>query len=285
MKIALIGTAPGSRAVAPCDDPSWKIWGCSQGNQAILPRVDAWFELHALTYLMAPENRTWTIPYCAWLKSQTFPVYMQEKNDLVPGAIIFPIGKIIEQFGRNWLTSSIAMMMAYAISQMREGDEIGLFGVDMAAMQEHYTMQRAGLWRMIEICKDRGIKVSIPHESDLGQQPPIYGYCEATLMGRKLYHRLAELEQARAGLAQKRDQLHCEVAYFDGAIEQAKYFIRTFLDGADADVVLDQKPAEAAPKLETVKPVLTGDYKPSAGGVFMPPPSHVTGANGHAREE
>src|SRR5713226_4715918 len=46
LKIAMIGTAPSSRMLAPFNDPSWKIWACSPGNMNALPRVDTWFELH-----------------------------------------------------------------------------------------------------------------------------------------------------------------------------------------------------------------------------------------------
>src|SRR5882672_892663 len=46
LKVALIGTAPSSRMLSPFNDPSWKIWACSPGNMGIMPRVDAWFEIH-----------------------------------------------------------------------------------------------------------------------------------------------------------------------------------------------------------------------------------------------
>src|SRR6476661_1662542 len=47
LKVALIGTAPSSRDLAPFNDLSWKIWGCSPGNMNSCPRVDLWFELHS----------------------------------------------------------------------------------------------------------------------------------------------------------------------------------------------------------------------------------------------
>ena len=40
LKVALIGTAPSSRMLAPFNDPSWTIWACSPGNQNILPRAE-----------------------------------------------------------------------------------------------------------------------------------------------------------------------------------------------------------------------------------------------------
>ena len=39
LKVALIGTAPSSRDLAPFNDLSWKIWGCSPGCWASAPRA------------------------------------------------------------------------------------------------------------------------------------------------------------------------------------------------------------------------------------------------------
>src|SRR5215831_4146159 len=66
LKVALIGTAPSSRMLAPYNDPSWKIWGCSPGNMKILPRADVWFEVHS--NLLWPEHLSYGEPYIAWLK-------------------------------------------------------------------------------------------------------------------------------------------------------------------------------------------------------------------------
>jgi hypothetical protein len=234
MKIAIVGTAPGSRAVAPFDDPTWDIWGCSQGNTNQLPRLSMWFELHSVAWMEGKENASWLVPYLSWLRGLSCPVYMQERNELVPQAIPYPLQTVVKEFGRNWFQSTVAYMMAFAL--VRGAREIGLFGVDMAAGQEHYTGQRAGLWRFFEHAKDRGVTVHVPWESCLGEPPPLYGYCEATRMGRKLFLRKEELQSGRAQIAAKIEQAKLEMAYFDGAIEQNDYMIRTFLDGMDADL-------------------------------------------------
>src|SRR5882724_13388828 len=66
LKIALIGTAPSSRMLAPYNDPSWTIWACSPGNMNALPRVNVWFELHS--NLLWPEHESYGKPYIEWLK-------------------------------------------------------------------------------------------------------------------------------------------------------------------------------------------------------------------------
>lgn len=266
-KVAIIGTAPASRAVAPFADPEWEIWVCSQGNQGNVPRVTKWFELHAVQALLAPDCHFPAGPYFAWLRSQTFPVYMQERNEHVPGAVVFPYKQMVEMFGRNWFTSSVAWMMAYAIHQMQPGDQLGLFGVDMAAGEEHYSQQRAGCVRFIEIARDRGITVTIPYESCLGQPPALYGYYEATRMGRKLESRKAELAQQRAAIAAQIDRLTRELAYFDGAIEQNNYMLRTFCDGMDAELDLEPPPSV---DVGTARVPTTADFEPAVSGLFLP---------------
>lgn len=279
MKVAIVGTAPTSRQVAPFDDRTWAIWACSPGNAPIspgaqpLPRVDIWFELHALAAIRGPENRAWAVPYMGWLRNQSFPVYMQERNELVPSAIPFPIREVIKQFGRNWLSSSITMMGFYAL--MRGAKEIGFFGVDMAADQEHYTAQRAGCWRLIEICRERGVAVTIPHESCLGQPPVIYGYNEATRMGRRLELRKAELANQRQQIAGQIEKLTRDLCHVDGAIEANNYMLRTFVNGEDAEIDFEEAP-QPAPTLadRTVPggyPVQSpASYKPNGSGVLVP---------------
>src|SRR3954468_23311721 len=42
-KVAILGTAPSSRMLAPFNDPEWQIWSCSPGNMGCIPRFDRWF--------------------------------------------------------------------------------------------------------------------------------------------------------------------------------------------------------------------------------------------------
>lgn len=237
-KIAIIGTAPASRAVAPFSDMSWDIWACSAGNQNMLSRVTCWFELHAMVEMRAQENVGWSAPYFQWLKAQGFPTYMQEPNDEVPRSIIFPHKKLIEHFGtRNWFTSTPAWMMAFAIYQMTAGDELGIFGVDMAAPQEYYTMQKGGLIYWIERAQALGIKVTVPMESCLGMPTPLYGYNEASRFGRRMNVMTRLTADSVAQLQQQHTNIAQQIAFHQGAAEVQAYITRTMVDGfADAEL-------------------------------------------------
>jgi hypothetical protein len=217
LKVALIGTAPSSRMLAPFNDPSWQIWACSPGNQGQLPRVDVWFELHG--NLLWPENIGYGAPYIEWLKTLTIPVYMQSR-EWVPNATPFPMKDMVDKFGPDFFTSSFAWMMAMAID--RGAKEIALFGIDMASRDE-YILQRPGFYYFKYRAEQAGIKVWAPNESDIMQSPGLYGFSEVTPFGRKVLTRKKELQDRVNAAKQQIAQLQHTVTYLDGALEDIDY--------------------------------------------------------------
>lgn len=287
MKVAILGTVPASRHIAPFDDPSWEIWVCSPGNRGQCPRVTRWFELHSLVDMAGPENNVWRPDYYAWLRGQNFPIYMQEKSEMFPQAIVYPRDAMIAKFGRRWFTSSVAWMMALALHEMSrlpgEQHQIGIFGVDMAADQEYHTQQKAGCMRFIEFAEAQGVEVFIPLESCLAVPPPLYGYAEGSRMGRKLVVREFEIDgqiqQIDATIAKLRDEL----CYFRGARDNNSYVRRTFVDGMDC--ILDTENAQARQAKQPVSfstvPLTPPTPKPelpsaqvASAGVGAPAPDH-----------
>lgn len=217
LKVAIIGTAPSSRMLAPFNDPTWKVWACSPGNRGVLPRYDEWYEIHA--NLLWPECVSYGAPYIEWLKTLTCPVYMQN-NLLVPNATAFPKEQMVNEFGPYFFTSSFAWMMAFAI--MRGAKEIALFGVDMASKDE-YVLQRPGGHFFMWEAGRRGVKVSVPAESDLCQPPQLYGYSEITPFGRKLHVRKQEIGERINSMRAERDKLSHNITYLEGAAEDLDY--------------------------------------------------------------
>lgn len=230
LKVALIGTAPSSRMLAPYNDPSWQIWGCSPGNMNSLPRVNLWFELHS--NLLWPEHESYGKPYIEWLKQQKFPVLMQALwptlegtmvpvQTVVPNATAFPRDELVAEFGCDFFTSSFAWMMAYA---MKAGaSEIALYGIDMASRDE-YIRQRPGFFFFRHMARQRGIKVSAPHESDIMQSPALYAYVDSTPFGRKIMARRKEVSDRISGAEQQLGQLNNTKTYLSGALEDLDYF-------------------------------------------------------------
>lgn len=217
LKIALIGTAPSSRMLAPYSDPSWTIWACSPGNMGVLPRVDAWFEIHGS--LLWPENKHYGEPYIKFLSELKIPVYMQD-NRYCANAIHLPKDKLVQEFGPYYFTSSFSWMMAMAMLQ--GATEMALYGIDMASRDE-YILQRPGAYHFFNEARKRGIKVSAPYESDIMQPPGLYGYSEVTPFGRKLIARNQELKDRLVGLKQQHASLAQNITYLEGALEDVDY--------------------------------------------------------------
>lgn len=222
-KIALIGTAPSSVRLAPYSDPSWEIWACSPGAAPIVPRANVWFELHHIH----PSEEWWHNDYIARINSYKCPVYVIEPlPEILPQSVAYPKDVMLKEFGPWFFTSSLSWMMAMAI--MEEPEEIALFGVDMSHQSE-WEFQRSGCHFFISEARRRGIRVTLPLESDLGRPPALYGFQEHNHLYRKLRSRRVELTQkireCEAAVQAKRDELF----YYRGALEDLEYTIRTWV--------------------------------------------------------
>lgn len=164
-KVAIVGGGP-SRRKAPFDDPSWEIWAFSSRRWRY-PRVDRWFELHAMTDLRQqlatyrPGRRSWR-GYMRMLKQMRCPVYMQQPHPDIPTSVRFPVELVLERFGRCF-TSTVSYLVALAII---EGyDCIGLWGIDVR--RGEYLKQRPALKYLLSVAKNQGIRVVLPPESPL----------------------------------------------------------------------------------------------------------------------
>lgn len=220
MKIAILGSAPSSRMLAPFNDPKWEIWACSPANMD-LPRIDAFFEIHGPdTVLKDPQFRS----FVEWCKKHP-RIYMQDERPEFPGAVKYPFAEMCKMFGKYFWTSSIAYMLALAIDKKPEA--IGLFGVDMSASEE-YAHQRPGCHYFIQEAEKAGIDLVVPFESDILEPMPPYGYRESSRMWWKMNTRWKELAGKRAAIEQQMSELSVQRTALEGAMEDAQYVCNTF---------------------------------------------------------
>lgn len=223
-KVAIIGTAPSSRDLAPYQDPSWEIWSLS--NRVVtdqLPRWDRHFELHPLSqFERDPEAR----PYVDWMHrlDGSKPIYLQDiaSHPGIKGAVQFPYGPLLEVHGK-YFTSTIAWQIALAI---HEGvDEIGLWGIDLM-LQDEYAHQRPCVEKLVGFAEARGIKVTIPSQSSLCKPQLAYGIeGEATPRAALVVHqnRLKGMVQQFQG---ERDQAALKMAHAQGAVEGLEFALQ-----------------------------------------------------------
>lgn len=176
LKIALIGTAPGSRALAPVNDPSWTIWACSPGNVGI-PRVDRFYEIH--------DQKTFRDCYkekaLEWVQGLGDKVTTAFHIEELPNARRLPVDEIEARHDPEFLTSTPAWMLVEAIPL--EPVAIGLWGFDMAAETE-YAAQRPGVKHFLEIARHCEIQVVLPPNTPLNHRPLPYPFRHYTPMMR-----------------------------------------------------------------------------------------------------
>lgn len=225
--IAILGSAPSSRGLAPFDDPSWEIWSCSPSNAGgALPRVDAVFELHSQEWLLRqPEYES----YRDWLAQQP-TLYMLAAHPRWPNAIPFPAREMFARYKVSFFSSTITYMLALAID--RKPDTIGLWGIDMSATDE-YGRQRIGCHYFIEKAEQAGVKVIAPLESDILHEIPPYGYREVDPMWWKIDTRIKELAAQRAQITAHMIELKKQDVLLQGALDDAQYISNTYWKGLD----------------------------------------------------
>ncbi len=216
-KIAVLGSAVSSVGLAPFNDPSWEIWGCSPANKS-LPRVDFWFELHNWEV----KRREGLTEWLEFLKTKP-RVFVQEqlkKTEDFPGAIAYPLEHMLKKYGPFWWTSQVSFMLALALEQQPLA--IGLYGVDMAANSE-YNQQRLACQYFIQKILDANINLIVPPESDLLEPAPLYGYCESSRHWRKLRARELELRGRIADCQATAAQKEQEAKHLIGALDDLQY--------------------------------------------------------------
>jgi len=227
-KIALIGSAPSSIRLAPYNDPSWEIWGCSPGAYGVVPRVNMWFELHRYE-----PGQPWFSPeYCQWLAKANYPIMMAEVRPEIPQSVRIEQEALVAKYGPYFFTSSLAWMMAMAIEA--GATKIGLWGVDMAANEE-YAEQRQGVHYFAQIATAKGIEVGVPPESCLFRAPPLYGVCEIEHGQIKMTARRRELESRLRQAEANAQQTQIEAAFLRGAMDDMEYHRKTWV-GHEAEV-------------------------------------------------
>ena len=262
----------------------------------------------------AHTQKPWFSPeYVMWMAQRDpigCPVWMYEPVPEIRASRRLPIEDLTAKFGTYFFTSSIAIMIACAIDDILEAreeraktiagfewaakqeakekgeplyrlahdaapqDEIGLFGVDMAANEE-YGYQRAGCQHFLLVAADLGIKVIVPPESDLLRPMPIYGIVEHSHWFIKMTKRREELN-ARLNAAQHNAQRFNDEAHFlRGALDDLSYQMQTWgQDREGAGIhpsIMARSPGIRAHVLEQIQ-------QPAAAA--PPPPQPVPASGG-----
>jgi hypothetical protein len=212
--VAIVGTHPITRAMAPFTDKTKDIWIFNnQILQGWCPRADVCLDIHPPEDIYRrgkehPQFQDWLMAKKG-LKYIT-PVAMPD----IPDNEIYPLDEVIADLLPNfkrgdkanqYFTSGPCYALALAIHMGYK--RIEMYGVEMESNAE-YVYQRDGVGLYFGIALGRGIEVVIPKESMMFYAP-LYGFqADATKIDREAFEvRGTELQEAMAGTLAKYNQV------------------------------------------------------------------------------
>jgi len=217
MKLVILGTAQ-SMVSAPFDDQTWEIWACQPAIAHVeCKRADRLFEFHEAAYSNDPAVK-------ARMVKADVPVMMKSISPDIPKSERFPLEEMIAYYeashcvGARYYTSTIALMLAYALYCGRQADtgehyeHIALYGVHMSAEEEEYSKQRQAMEYWVGVANGLGVKIDLPVQSAICKSYRIYGYdAESAIVG-DMRRQKAEIQgginQAKRELDGKVQQLY-----------------------------------------------------------------------------
>ena len=199
-EVALVGFASSTNKYAwdlPEDVP---IWSLNDAFNKGFPRLDKVFDPHHLEHIKHPAYIKGREDHSRidWLRKNTeIPIYMLKAYDEVPMARRYPWEDVIEMLGgKNDLTSTFSLMMAFAILEGYE--RIYVYGFNMGVAYE-YKHQLPGGKAMIYFAKGRGIEVIGPPGgiSHLFRPTKIYGLEGTAMITRRTLEKIQEAYKAQ----------------------------------------------------------------------------------------
>lgn len=187
MKIALVGDALSTRALAPFADPTWEIWAAGNGYTH-LKRATRYFELHGWADVASTiqldqrfttgagiDTNFWGAPAalgCTHVYTgREVPDHFTKRADGTPTVEPFPFDLLLaEPLFFGYFTSTFAWLIAFAIIQ--HPDELALYGFDLSLAE--YATQKGAIEFMLGQAMRSGINVTIAPRSFILRTPFLY---------------------------------------------------------------------------------------------------------------
>jgi hypothetical protein len=196
-KLAICGSHPSTRALAPFDDPDFDIWVLNEAPLAEwVKRWDACIQIHKREVYSAEKN--WVNPkYWAWLQeAHGKPIYLQDIDPRVPDSVRYPLDEILAtvpggQFHDIESGPSYALVLALYLGY----EEIHVWGVELTSNTEYsYQLPDWKFW--VGVALGMGVRLVL-HSGEIHFKARLYGYEGEIQIERQYYQgRMTELETA-----------------------------------------------------------------------------------------
>lgn len=175
-KLAIVGSHPDTRELAPYDDPEYEIWLFNEAPQkpSVYRRWDAVFQLHKPEIYTSLNN--WVNKdHWKWLQldhGEGKRIWMQERDERVPNSVRYPLEAVLELVPYHYLRSTPAEALALAL--LLGYQDISLYGSDLTSNTE-YTYQAINMAFWIGFAHGCGVDFHLEcWKSEFWQ--PIYGW-------------------------------------------------------------------------------------------------------------
>lgn len=196
-KLALVGTGPTTRELAPFDDPSYDIYTFNEAAQSPwCKRWDALLQLHPEEIYTGHNTKNanhWT-----WLQEEhraadgtLKPIYMQAVDPRVPNSVAYPLDEARALIPFKYLTATVCY--ALALAKMQGYEQIDVYGVEMSRTEYEY---QAACWRFwVGYMLGAGVKMNL-HSSAQLFNGLLYGYEGNFAFGTDYFKaRVAEIDK------------------------------------------------------------------------------------------
>jgi len=221
--VAIVGSHPATRELAPYDDPSVEIWLFNEAAQKpeVYKRWDALLQIHLPEVYSSLSN--WVNKsHWDWLQQDHGErvIWMQDVDPRVPNSRRYPLDDILAMTPRHYLRSSPAMAVALAIYLGYK--RIMLFGSELTSNTE-YTYQATNLSYWIGFADGRGTELDLRcWQAEFDQL--IYGY-------------EGELQLERSHFLERFDLLKAAWANYDKAMKRTQDSLGETMLKNDYDMV------------------------------------------------
>lgn len=172
--LAIVGSNPKTRELAPYDDESFEIWLFNEAAQKseVYRRWDALLQIHLPEVYSSPVNWINT-EHWNWLQQDHGKrIYMIEVDARVPNSVKYPLEGVLSLIPYRYLRSSPAMALGLAIYLGYR--HIQMYGSDFISNTE-YQYQAINLAYWIGLAHGKGIDLDMRCWQDEFEQP-IYGF-------------------------------------------------------------------------------------------------------------
>lgn len=199
-KLAIVGSGPETRDLAPFDDETFDIWVL---NEAPLhpwcKRYTASFQMHDKEIYTGYNTKA--AGYWEWLQQKhDKPVYMKAQDDRIPDCVVYPLEEALALTGYKYFGMTTCYMMALAILQGYQHIEV--WGVELSATEYMFGSDSWRYWVGYAVGM-LGKDHVILHAGQHLLETALYGYEGGFSIGKEYFDGRAKLLDGKWQAAEK----------------------------------------------------------------------------------